>query len=91
LLKSFQNKDFDLFTSLLRFDYLIAQHDLNNAYRSLSNEIEQRIIETDKLTAEIKDGESKFSDENIERVLGIIADKFPPEYLNRLPLYFDLS
>ncbi|MGC9375268.1 MAG: hypothetical protein ACP5DQ_09535 [Bacteroidales bacterium] len=88
LLKSFQNKDFDLFTSLLRFDYLIAQHDLNNAYRSLSNEIEQRIIETDKLTAEIKDGESEFSDANIERVLGIIADKFPPEYLNKLPVYF---
>jgi len=88
LLKSFQNKDFELFTSSLRFDYLIAQHDLNKAYRSLSNEIEQRIIETDKLTSEIKDGESEFSDENVESVLNIIVDKFPNEYLNRLPIYF---
>ncbi len=88
LLKSFQNKDLDLFSSSLRFNYLIAQQDLNKAYRSLSNEIEQRIIETDKLNAEIKDGESEFTDEIIESVLKIIADKFPIEYLNKLPLYF---
>jgi len=88
LLKSFQNKDLDLFSSSLRFNYLIAQHDLNNAFRSLSNEIEQRIIETDKLNTEIKDGETEFTDENIESILDIIVDKFPIEYLNKLPIYF---
>ena len=88
LLKSFQNKDLDLFSSSLRFNYLISQHDLNNAFRSLSNEIEQRIIETDKLTTDIKDGESEFTDENIESILDIIVDKFPIEYLNKLPIYF---
>lgn len=88
LLKSFQNKNLDLFSSALRFNYMITQQDINKLYRSLSNEIELRIIEIDNLTAEIKEGESEFTDENIERVLNIIPDKFPLEYLNKLPLYF---
>lgn len=88
LLKAFQNKDLELFSSTIRINYLIAKEDFTNAYKSLSNEIEQRIIETDKLTADIKEGESAFSDENIESIFNIVADKFPIEFLNKLPLYF---
>ena len=88
LLKSFQNKDLELFSSIIRVNFLIAKQDLNNAYRSLSNEIEQRIIETDNLKTEIKEGESAFTDDNIESILNIIENKFPIEFLNKLPLYF---
>lgn len=88
LLKAFQNKDLELFSSIIRVNFLIAKQDLNNAYRSLSNEIEQRIIETDKLKTEIKEGESAFTDDNIESILNIIENKFPIEFLNKLPLYF---
>jgi hypothetical protein len=88
LLKAFQNKNLELFSSIIRINYLIAKEDFTNPYKSLSNEIEQRIIETDKLTADIKEGESAFSDENIESIFNIVADKFPIEFLNKLPLYF---
>jgi len=88
LLKAFQNNDIELFSSIIRVNFLIAKHDINNAYRSLSNEIEHRIIETDNLTTKIKEGESAFTDDNIENILNIIEDKFPIEFLNKLPLYF---
>ena len=88
LLKAFQNNDLELLSSIIRFDYFIVKQDLHNAYRSLSNEIESRIIEIDSLTTKIKEGESSFTDENIESVLKIIQDKFPIELLNKLPQYF---
>lgn len=88
LLKAFQNKDLELFSLIIRVNFLIAKQDLNNAYRSLSNEIEQRIIETDNLKREIKEGESAFTENNIESILNIIENKFPIEFLNKLPLYF---
>lgn len=88
LLKAFQNKDLDLFSSALRFSYLISQKDLNKAFKSLSNEIEERIIETDKLTAEIKNGESKYNDKTIIIAFKRVEELFPIEYLNILPLYF---
>lgn len=88
LLKAFRKQDIVLFSSLLQASFLIAPKDINNAYRSLSNEIEKRIDETNKLASEIKEGESIFTDDNIETVLNIIVEKFPLELLNRLPLYF---
>ena len=88
LLKAFQNKDLELFSATIRVNYLIAEQDINNAYRRLSNEIVQRIIETDNLTTEIKEGESAFTNDNIESILNIIENKFPIEFLNKLPIYF---
>lgn len=88
LLKAFKNKNLELFSAIIRVNYLIAKQDINNAYRSLSNEIEHRIIETDILTTEIKEGESAFTDDNINSILKIIENKFPIEFLNKLPLYF---
>lgn len=88
LLKAFQNNDLELFASIIRIDYLIAKQDFNTAYRSLSNEIEQRIIETDRITAQIKEGESTYYPWTIENIINDIADKFPVEFLNKLPLYF---
>ena len=55
LLKSFQTKNFELFSSALRAENLISKDNLNKAYKSLSNEIQHRIGETDKLTKEIKE------------------------------------
>ena len=88
LLKSFQNKDFELFSSALRAEYLISKNDLNTAYKSLGNEIQQRIAETDKLTKEIKEEESDYTDDNIDDVVEVIKDRFPVEFLNKLPIYF---
>jgi hypothetical protein len=88
LLKSFQNKDLELFSSALRAEYLISKNDLNKAYKSLGNEIQQRIAETDKLRKEIKEEESNYTDDNIDDVVQVIKDRFPVEFLNKLPIYF---
>ena len=55
LLKAFQNKDIDLFKSALEIDYLTALNELNNKYRSLNNEIDQRIYEIDQTARNIKE------------------------------------
>ena len=88
LLKSFHNKEPELFFSALRVEYLIAKDDLSKAYKSLDNEISQRIKETEKLTKEIKEERSNYSEENIDEVIHLIEDRFPIEYLNKLPIYF---
>jgi hypothetical protein len=88
LLKSFQNKDLELFSSALRAEYLISKNDLNKAYKSLGNEIQQRITATDKLTKEIKEEESNYTDDNIDDVINFIQNRFPSEFLNKLPIYF---
>ncbi len=88
LLKSFQNKDLELFSSALRAEYLISKNDLNKAYKSLGNEIQQRVAETDKLTKEIKEEESNYTDDNIDDVINVIKKRFPSEFLNKLPIYF---
>jgi len=88
LLKSFQNKDLELFSSALRAEYLISKSDLNKAYKSLGNEIQQRISETDKLTKNIKEEESDYTDDNIDDVIKVIKKRFPSEFLNKLPIYF---
>ncbi|MDO5969844.1 hypothetical protein Q4Q35_08490 [Flavivirga aquimarina] len=88
LLKSFQNKDLELFSSALRAEYLISKNDLNKAYKSLGNEIQQRITETDKLTKEIKEEETNYTDENIDDVTNVIKKRFPIAFLNKLPIYF---
>lgn len=88
LLKSFQNKDLELFSLALRAEYLISKNDLNKAYKSLGNEIQQRIAETDKLRKEIKEEESNYTDDNIDDVVQVIKDRFPVEFLNKLPIYF---
>lgn len=88
LLKSFQSRDFELFSSALRAKYLISKDDLNKAYKSLSNEIQQRILETDKLTKEIKEEVSGYTDDDIDAVIEIIKSRFPAEFLNKLPILF---
>ncbi len=88
LLKCFQNKDLELFSSALRAEYLISKNDLNKAYKSLGNEIQQRIEETDKLTKQIKEETSNYSDDNIDEVVQVIKKRFPVEFINKLPLYF---
>lgn len=88
LLKSFQNKDLELFSSALRAEYLISKSDLNKAYKNLGNEIQQRIVETNKLKKEIKEDESDYTDDNIDDVIKVIKKRFPSEFLNKLPVYF---
>lgn len=88
LLKSFQKGDYELFSSALRAEHLILKNDLNTAFKSLSNEIQQRISETDKLTKQIKEEISDYSDDNIDDVIKVIKCRFPTKFLNKLPIFF---
>lgn len=80
LLKSFQKGDYELFSSALRAEHLISKNDLNKAFKSLSNEIQQRINETDKLTKQIKEEISDYSDDNIDNVIQVIKSRFQIEF-----------
>lgn len=88
LLKSFQKGDYELFSSALRAEILISKNDLNTAFKSLSNEIQQRINETDKLNIQIKQKISVYSDDNIDDIIVIIKNRFPTRFLNKLPIFF---
>lgn len=88
LLKAFQKKDFDLFKSALKADYFTSSTDLNNTYRSLRNEIDQRIYEIDRTARNIKERKSHFTNDNISSIVNIVAAKLPIDFLNLLPPYF---
>jgi len=54
LSNSFKRNNGDLFRSILRTQFLITKVEINTAFKSLSNELQRRIEEIDKITAEIK-------------------------------------
>lgn len=90
LLNSFQKKDITLFKASLSEDNLITQKDAYKVYKSITNEIQQRIQRTKELSLSIvanKKGDI-YTKENIEYVIHIIADYFPLNFLNILPNYF---
>ena len=88
LVKSFKKNDFDLMSSILRTQFLIDPTHITQAFKSLSNEIQHRITELNRITEEIKNEESEYTDSNIEEVLSIVQNYFPVDGLNLLPSYF---
>lgn len=88
LLKSFLENDELKTRNLLMTQQLIGTADINTAYRSLSIEIQNRISEVDMITDGIKNGESDFSNKNIEDVVKTVKYLFPINLLNILPSYF---
>ena len=74
--------------SILRTQILISKSDLNSAFKSLSNEIQHRISEVDKITSEIKNEETEYTDDDIDEVIEKVDNYFPIELLNSLPPYF---
>jgi|GEM_PF-3410659 len=85
---AFKKNDIGLFRSILRTQILIGKTDIGTAFKNLSNEIQHRISEVDKLTDEIKSEETIYTDENIDEVIELGEKLFPIEPLNSLPPYF---
>jgi hypothetical protein len=88
LLKAFKANDFKLLTSILRTQILINQSNINIAFKSVSNEIKNRIEEIDQITQEIKSNERDCTEESIEEIVTIVKNNFPIEIINSLPSYF---
>lgn len=88
LLTAFENDNADLTKAILNTSSLIAQTDLNSAFKSVSNNIQNKIAEIDAITKDIKNEESAYDEDDIEEVVQIVKEHFPTNTLNCLPQYF---
>jgi len=88
LLNSFESEDVEQTKSILKTSFLISQSDINIAYKGISNNIQNKITEIDKITKDIKNEESIYDEDDIEDVIGNIKEKFPTQKINLLPQYF---
>ena len=88
LLVAFENDNADLTKAILNTSTLIAQTDLNSAFKSVSNNIQNKIAEIDEITKDIKNEESAYDEDDIEHVVQLVKEHFPTNTLNCLPQYF---
>ena len=88
LLVAFEKNNTDRTKAILYTSILIAQSDLNLAYKSVSSNIQNKIAEIDELTKDIKNEECSYDEDSIEEVVHLIQEYFPTETLNCLPQYF---
>jgi hypothetical protein len=88
LLSAFENDNADLTKAILNTSTLIAQTDLNSAFKSVSNNIQNKIAEIDEITKDIKNEESAYDEDDIEDVIQLVKEHFPTNTLNCLPQYF---
>ena len=88
LLNAFENGNSDLTKAILNTSSLIEQTELNLAFKSVSNNIQNKIAEIDKITKDIKNEESDYDEDDVEDVVQIVKEYFPSSTLNCLPQYF---
>lgn len=88
LLAAFEIDNADLTKAILNTSTLITQTDLNSAFKSVSNNIQNKIAEIDEITKDIKNEESSYDEDDIEDVVQIVKEHFPTNTLNCLPQYF---
>ena len=88
LLMAFESNDFKKTRLILNTTYLISPDQINTAYKSVSNHIQNRITEIDEITREIKNEESDYDEDNIADIVKIVKEKFTTQTINCLPQYF---
>jgi len=88
LFNAFIEKNLYKFKLILNTSFLISQSEINNAYKSISNNIKSKIEEVAKIRVEIKNEESIYDENDIDEVVNFVVDYFPKEILNSLPNYF---
>ena len=88
LLIAFENENIDLTKAVLNTSFLIAQSDVNTAFKSVSNSIQNKISEINEITKGIKNEESNYDEDDIEEVVLLVKEYFPTNTLNCLPQYF---
>ena len=88
LLAAFENDNAELTKAILNTSTLIAQSELNIAFKSVSNNIQNKIAEIDEITKDIKNEETSYDEDDIEEVVLLVKDHFPTNTLNCLPQYF---
>lgn len=88
LLKAFENEDVEQTKSILKTSFLISQNDINLAYKSVSNNIQNRIDDIAEIKRDIKNEESVYDEDDIDEVVDLVVENFPSDILNCLPNYF---
>lgn len=89
LLNAYENNLYELAINILNTSKLTDQTDLNIAFKSVSNLIQNKIEEIDELTREIKNEEDTYDLDDLEDIVQWVKDDFPAKILNNLPQYFD--
>lgn len=88
LLEAFENEIEIETKAILKTSLLITRDDLNIAFRSVTNFLNNGIEEVENITDEIKNEESNYTDDTISDVLDIVKYNFPSKTINLLPNYF---
>lgn len=85
---AFKSNDLLLFKSILRTQNLIDKKDYNSSFRSLTHEIQNRIVEIDEMTKNFKNGDLKYNSPDNLEIIKKVELLFPIEILNILPPFF---
>jgi hypothetical protein len=88
LLNAFESEDVEQTKAILKTSFLIWQSEINIAYKSVSNNIQNKISEISEITNDIKNEESVYDEDDIYELVDLVVDYFPSEILNYLPNYF---
>lgn len=88
LLSAFENGSVAQTKVILSTSYLISQSEVNTAFKSVSNNIQNKITELDEITKDIKNEESAYDEDDIDEIIQIVKEYFPTKTLNCLPQYF---
>jgi hypothetical protein len=74
--------------SILKTSFLVSQSNVNTAYKTVSNILQNRLAELSEIRNDIKNEESIYDDDDIHEVVDLVTEYFPTEPLNCLPNYF---
>lgn len=88
LLIAFKNNDVEELKYILNTSFLISQKDINQGFKGVSNDLQNKITKVSDLRIEINNEESDYNQDSIEEVTGIIINYFPDKIINCLPSYF---
>ena len=88
LSNAFANEDVELLKSILKTSFLVSQSNVNTAYKTVSNILQNRLAELSEIRTDIKNEESIYDDDDIHEVVDLVTEYFPTEPLNCLPNYF---
>jgi hypothetical protein len=88
LSNAFENEDVELLKSILKTSFLVSQSNVNIAYKTVSNILQNRLVELSEIRTDIKNEESIYDDDDIHEVVDLVTEYFPTEPLNCLPNYF---
>lgn len=88
LFNAFENKNIEQTKAILKTTSLISQSNINTAFRSITNDLQNKIEEIEEITTDIKNEESIYDEDDIGEVVEIVKKYFSAELLNCLPQYF---